>query len=196
MQNPDNSKELLKIITHAVHESSWFILYYSHEQPFRLGVYRYGASQSLIEKACLIDVYISFLMPLNDNVYHLEITGSKRLPDWSEEERLGKRSSSWGKAKILILGWWEEGEVFIGFDHTFHAEALESGISFQIDEETLLRAKSQSLTTHRRGKEEIAIAFIPSSFATYVELLDELHDFGRCEKDRLILEEVCAKASG
>jgi putative restriction endonuclease len=89
----------------------------------------------------------------------------------------------------LLLGWWEEGNVFAGFDIRKHETPAWSA-SIQIKEEALRAAYINGFATSDKGNEEIAIAFRKDFFVEYVRNLESLHDFGRFNEDRQVLDNV------
>jgi putative restriction endonuclease len=92
--------------------------------------------------------------------------------------------------KTLILGWWNEAEVFAGFDFNKHSDFLGSSPSIQIREESLRNAHIKGFFPCNKGNQEIAIAFKPNFFVEYVKNLESLHSFGNSEGDFKILEAV------
>src|SRR3712207_2991413 len=108
---PHRKHELLQHVTRAVTDSGWSVIYLASTDvhPFRLQIYRDDESYNL-------RVYIWRLthgggVARPQNEYRIQITGIDRFEQSPTE-------------KTLILGWWEEVEVFAGFDVRRHAGSL------------------------------------------------------------------------
>lgn len=92
--------------------------------------------------------------------------------------------------KVLILGWWDEGDVFAGFDWKYHVGRLGNSPSIQIREEGLRKAVLDGIGAIDKGNGEIAIAFRPEFFGDYMSNMKPLHGFGDSPKDLFLLEEA------
>ena len=112
-----------------------------------------------------------------DDEWRIQVTGIGQF-----EEELD--------AKTLILGWQHEKGVFVGFDFGRHRNPLGSSPSIQIREEALDRAALRGFAPHRRGNEELAVAFLPGLLAQYVENLEALHGCGQESNEFEILEQI------
>jgi len=148
-------------------------LYVSRSHPFKLNVY--NESQRY-----LLKIYIwnlshggGYMRPHNE--YRIQVKVDKI------EREIGYVT--------LLLGWWEEGNVFAGFDIRKH-EIPAWSASIQIKEEALRAAYINGFATSDKGNEEIAIAFRKDFFVEYVRNLESLHDFGRFSEDRQVLDNV------
>ncbi|WP_447972815.1 HNH endonuclease [Nitrospira sp. Kam-Ns4a] len=113
--------------------------------------------------------------PLDE--YRIQITGVARF----EPEPGGK---------TLILGWWDEAEVFAGFDYRKHSGLLGASPSIQIREAFLRDAYQRGFSPCDKGNREVAIAFKPSFFCEYVRSLENLHDAGKVKTDLDVLKAV------
>lgn len=91
--------------------------------------------------------------------------------------------------KTLILGWSQEYEVFAGFDHSKHQSPGRS-TSIQIKADALERAYLYGIAAYDKGNNEIAIAFKPDFFTSYVADLEKLHDLGDTPEDTSILNQI------
>lgn len=138
--------DLLDIIIQGIRDNEWNVLYLSDPKfhPFRLKIYHQEESYS-------VRVYIWNLThgggvkrPASE--YRIQITGVEKF----ESEPNGR---------TLILGWWKEGDVFVGFDYDKHNELLGASPSFQVREEALRKAHIQGIAFWEKGNQEIAIAF-------------------------------------
>lgn len=168
---------MLEIILQAVRDDGWNILYLSDPKfhPFRLKIYNETESYN-------IRIYIWNLThgggkarPADE--YRVQITGVNQF-----DQEMG--------GKTLILGWWNEGEVFAGFDFNKHTGVLGFSPSIQIREEALRKAYVKGISPWTKENQEIAIAFRPDFFVEYVKNLESLHSFGESASDLEILSEV------
>lgn len=171
--------ELLDRIVQAVNDDGWNVLYVSdaHYHPFVLKIYRGNESH-------IIRVYIWNLThgggaARAKDEYRIQITGV----DIFQPQPQGK---------TIILGWWNEGEVFAGFDFNKHTDPLGFSPSIQIKESALRKAYLNDFAPWTKDNEEIAIAFRPDFFVEYVRNLESLHSFGESAQDLEVLEEVLA----
>jgi putative restriction endonuclease len=175
---PRRSKaELLEIIKKAIIDDGWNLFYLANPRihPFRIKVFTETESINL-------RIYIWNLThgggqhrPADE--YRIQITGITRF----EAEPGGK---------TLILGWWEEAEVFAAFDFTRHSGHLGYSPSIQIREEALRRAVINGFAPWQKESGEIAIAFRPDFFMEYVKNLESLHSFDQNARDFQVLEEA------
>ncbi len=136
--------DLLEILVQAIHDSNWNVLYVSsiHQHPFLLRVYK-------DERSYLLRIYIwhlthggGFRRPIDE--FRIQITGIKGFDSFPDE-------------KTLILGWWNKGEVFAGFDYSKHRGLLGASPSIQIREEALRKAYINGMASHNKGNKEIEL---------------------------------------
>lgn len=97
--------------------------------------------------------------------------------------------------KTVILGYWDNEEVFAGFDLNFHSGVLGGSPSLQIGEDALLGAKRHKFAVHEKGNGELAIAFTPDFIGTYVENLASLHATGGIPAEVGLLNRIAADPS-
>lgn len=168
---------LLEIIIQAIKDDGWNVLYLSNDHPFRLKIFRDNESYQ-------VRIYIWNLThgggaarPTDE--YRIQITGLT-------EDRFLQLPGE----KTIILGWWNEAEVFAGFDYSKHSGRLGASPSIQIREEALRRAHQNTFAPWRKDNEEIAIAFKPEFIVEYIKNLTSLHSFGESEEVLEVLEEV------
>src|SRR3990170_6428482 len=93
--------ELLQVVVRSVRQAGWRVLYVSDQYPFRFQIYHEDQSYR-------VRVYIWNLThgggPARPTYeYRIQITPINQF-----EPEIG--------GKTLILGWWQEAEVFAGFD--------------------------------------------------------------------------------
>lgn len=167
--------DLLEIILESARECGWNYFFESDPayHPFTIRFYRE-------EKIIRCRIYIWNLthgggQARPDDEYRIQITGVDRF-----EKEEGE--------KVLILGWWDEGEVFAGFDYNHHSDDLGYSPSFQIRQEPLRKAYINGLAPYFKGNDEIAVAFRQDFFMDYVEDMEKIHGFGESETDVEILE--------
>lgn len=169
--------DLLDNVVQSINDCGWNVLYVGDisSHPFLLKVYNNGESY-------LLRIYIWNLThgggaarPKEE--YRIQITGANHFENHKGE-------------KTLILGWWGEVGVFAGFDYTKHIGKLGFSPSMQIREEYLRKALINGFSPCDKGNNEIAIAFRPDFFMSYVQSLEQLHGFGTSKKDFKVLETV------
>ncbi|MDQ3707504.1 MAG: HNH endonuclease [Chloroflexota bacterium] len=157
--------ELLSRIDDAIRAAGWSVLHVStasSRHPFDLGVYQ--ADQSLSVRIYVWNVTHGGGEKRPKDEYRIQLKGTKLEP------RKGFES--------LLLGWWEEQQVFIGWDFTMHSGALGKSPSVQVRGETVRNAILNGIAFQDRGNREIVVAFRPELFVEYIRYLNELHQFG------------------
>lgn len=173
-----SKSQLLDKIIYSISYDDWnyFFLSDPKTHPFRLKVFKENESYN-------VRIYIWNLThgggarrPVDE--YRIQIT-----------PRIERFESEMG-GKTLILGWWEEGEVFAGFDITKHSGILGYSPSIQIREEALRKAYINGFSPWKKESGEIAISFKPDFFVEYIRNLESLHSFGESVTDFEVLEEV------
>ena len=172
--------DLLDVIVQSIYDSGWNVLYVDNisSHPFLLKIYNN-------EESYLLRIYIWNLThgggaarPKDE--YRIQITGTDHF-----EQQVGE--------KTLILGWWSDVGVFASFDYSKHTGKLGFSPSIQIREEYLRKALINGFSPCDKGNNEIAIAFRPDFFISYVQSLEQLHGFGTSKKDFNVLETVSNK---
>jgi len=108
--------------------------------------------------------------------FQIQITGTKSF-------------SLTPREKTLILGWWREAGVFVGFDVKKHLGKLGSSYSLQVPENLLHEAYLNGFHPYYRNKEAL-IAFTPDFFTEYIKKLETLHDFGQLSQDPTALSQI------
>lgn len=175
---PLRKPALLSIITSSIAECEWNTLYLSdtRHHPFKLQIYNNDKSYRIL-------IYIWNITP----------GGRKRPVDEYRIQPTGlynNRFASEPNTKTLILGWWEDGEVFAGWDYQKHTGILGKSSSFQIREQYLRDAYEFGFSAYNKGNEEVAIAFKPNFFIEYIKSLESLHSFVESEEDLSVLESI------
>lgn len=170
-----SKSEMLDRILRAVRASGWGSIVLSDSHPFRVSLVRN-------EARCMVLCYIWNLThggyPRDPNELRIQVTGVERF---RVEEG----------TKTLVLGWSEDDRMFAGFDVRKHLISMKGrSPSFQIRRETLAAAATQGFSPQIRGNEEIAIAFRPDFFATYVQELECLHGTAEHAEDLRVLQRI------
>lgn len=168
---------LLGLIIQALYDDGWNVIYLNDPEfhPFVLRIYKGSLKFDL-------RIYVWNLTHGGGaaraaDEYRIQITGV----DQFESQQRGQ---------TVILGWWEEGGVFAGFDFNFHSETLGSSPSIQIKEEALRSAYVNGFATWEKDNNEIAIAFRPDFLGEYIKNLGGLHSFGQSDNDLEVLDET------
>ena len=169
--------DLLNRVIEAIIDDGWNVIYLGdiNFHPFKIRMYKNEESHDLC-------IYIWNLThgggaqrPANE--YRVQITGVSQFSRLPNE-------------KTLILGWWNDGEVFAGFDYDKHSGVLGASPSIQIREQALRQAYTNGFSAWKKDNEEIAIGFRPDFFTEYVRNLESLHSFGESDNDFEVLEEL------
>lgn len=167
---------ILERLVEAVHASGWNVLYNmrASDRPFKLHLYK--GSESL-----LLRVYIwnishggGYARPTDEYRIQVHVPRFESEPDW----------------KVLILGWWEDGKVFAGFDFSKHQGYLGKSPSLQIKLNALEQAAINGIAPSTKGNREIAIAFRPELLIEYAKYSEQFHSFGASNSDVVILETI------
>ncbi len=173
-----SKSQLLDAVLEGCHDAGWRALLVERHHPFLIRLYNDEESYS-------VRVYVWNLThgggrarPADE--YRIQVTGI--------DTGIGFIAS--GAEKILVLGWWDDAEVFAGFDVTKHTGSLGSSPSIQIREEALRLATIRGIATHDKGNDEIAVAFKPNLLPAYVRDLERLHGLGDSPTAREALESV------
>lgn len=165
-------RDLNEKIIEAVEQCGWSILYANtmDESPFKIRIYDGRDTYSL-------SIYMWSLThgggPRNPDEYRIQV----HVPQFLSAPGF----------QTLILGWWDLGKVFAGFDFTKHNGLLGYSSSIQIGLPALRDASVDGLAAHDKGNGEIAIAFRSDYFVTYVSSLADLHAFGPTAQDVALL---------
>lgn len=168
---------LLDRLTRDLLVGGWNYLITSRQHPFELLIYRGGESYRA-------RIYIW-------NVTH---GGASRDPS---EYRIQITSgvtqfSTASVNRTLVLGWWDSGGVYAGWDVSKHLQPLGASPSLQIHEDTLRRAAVDRLATYRKENDEIAVAFASSFLGEYVAQVPDLHAMADSDNDLAALANVIA----
>ncbi len=168
---------LLDRVVEAVRACGWDVLILSSrdDHPFALSVFKGDTKVSLL-------VYVWNLtyggFPRDPNEFRIQVTGVGQI-----ELREG-----W---KTLLLGWSDDLRVFAGFDATKHQISMSGrSPSIQIKRNTLEKAIRDGFAPQARDNQEIAIAFRPDFFTSYVLGASELHQTSAAVLETKALERI------
>lgn len=167
--------DLLARFEEAVRLSGWNLLYLSKgTHPARYRVFQDG-------QAVTVCVFIWNITHggkgRGAGEYRIQVTGIDEIKPESG-------------ARNLILGWWEDVEVFAGWDIRQHAGDVSSSPSMQVSEAALRQALITGFASYLNQKRETAIAFRPDFMGAYIEFLEPLHDSGTVPKEAAILTRI------
>lgn len=175
-----SKRQLLNLVERAIRDSGWGILHLSaqNQHPARYQIYRQN-------KGFRIKVYIWNVSHGGGagraaNEYRIQITGVTNEDGFPEivPETNGK---------TLILGWWDEIGIFVGFDFKKRGGLLGASPSIQVSENALRKAHLGGFSPHNKGNGELAIAFRPNFISEYIENLEILH---RCGESPAAIEKL------
>lgn len=96
----------------------------------------------------------------------------------------------------VILGWWEDLQVFAAFDFQKHHRRLGKSPSIQIRLETLQRANTDGLSFGDKGNQELAFGVRPDMLAVYLAAAEALHKFGINKSDLKALKNLTGQTLG
>lgn len=173
--------QLLQEVEEAFRSGGWNVLYLPSDMvhPARYRVYREDVSFTV--RVYIWNITHGGGAARAAGEYRIQITG---LTENHFEQEIG--------GKTLILGWWDNEEIFAGFDYRLHSGLLGGSPSFQIGLPALQSAIVNRFAAHAKGNGEIAIAFKPDFLGTYVEYLEGLHDTGAAPQEVAVLNQIAA----
>jgi putative restriction endonuclease len=172
-----NKQALLDRISRALGDGDWESLYLSAEHPFLLRVFNR-------DTAFTVRIYVWNITHGGGearaaNEYRIQVTGVTQF-------------STAGVDRTIVLGWWDAGQVFAGWDVAKHLGPLGASPSLQVHEETLRQAAAARVATQRKANDEIVIAFEPRFLGEYVAQLSSLHTLATSTDDLGLLTEAIA----
>ena len=158
---------LLRHVERSLEISGWSVL---HLTPPGVHPARYRITRG--EHSLVFTVYIWNIThgggPRSRSEYRIQITGlvpHQIVPD--------------PQGGTLILGYWDKGGTFAGFDYTSHRKPLGGSPSLQVGRDALIGAKRTGFAIHEKQTGELVIAFRPDFLSTYVEHHRSLHASGK-----------------
>lgn len=162
-----NKEELFAKVSQTIKDNGWEVSSSTDisQQPVRFEVSKGDINQ-------ILRIYIWNLshggLGRAENEYRIQV----------KVDRFEEESNS----KALILGYWDEENVFAGFDISKHVGKPGWSASMQIKKEILLEAKKNKVAVYAKENGEIAIAFRPDFFMDYVNDSNDLHSTGILNK--------------
>lgn len=170
-------QQLLGRVVRAIEEGGRSVLIEEARHPF---VLRIQANEGFVR----VRVYVWNVThgggaARSADEYRVQVTGVSRL-DTS------------GVSRTLVLGWWEDGEVFAAWDALKHRGQLGASPSLQVNQDCLRRASLDQVSSQEKGNREIVVAFAPAFLATYLELQNELHGLGSSRRDLKLFHRIVA----
>jgi putative restriction endonuclease len=175
MPNRISKGAMLDRVVAGVRASGWDCIVLSESHPFRLTIFQSETRHTVL---CYVWNLTHGGYPRDPNELRIQVTGVNRF---RVEEA----------TKTLVLGWSEDDRMFAGFDVTKHLISMAGrSPSFQIRRETINAAATQGFSPQTRGNQEIAIAFRPDFFATYVNELERLHGTAHHAEDLKLLQKI------
>jgi putative restriction endonuclease len=169
-----DKKELLYIISQAVFDCGWNIIYLSENHPFKIRIF--NEKETYLVKIIIYNITHGGGSKRSVNEYRIQM----KEPNLLQEDGY----------KTLILGYYSKLSVFAGWDLQKHLGTPGYSSSFQIRGENLEIASISGFSPCNKENEEIAIAFRPDMFVEYIRNLEILHTFGKSQKDFSILNEI------
>ncbi len=162
-----NKEELFHKVVKAIKRNGWEIKTKSDilQQPVRLEIFKNDISQ-------LLRVYI----------WNLSHGGKGRAENEFRIQVKVNRFEEESNSKALILGYWDDKDVFAGFDIRKHIGQPAWSASMQIKKEILEQAINAKVAAHKKDNGEIVVAFRPDFFIDYVNDSSEIHSTGNLQK--------------
>ena len=169
-----SKSQLLEQIVRAVRLCGWEVHYASYPptHPFHLIIHKDDQVEDVL-------VYIW-------NITH---GGAHRAADEYRIQITGVMTIDiLAGVKTLLLGYWDANDVFAGWDARSYTGQIGSSPSLQIREQYLLSAHVDEIVPCPKDNAEVAIAFAPESFVTYVRSLEELHSAGSATEQNVVIQ--------
>lgn len=162
-----NRTQLFEKVKEAIQNNGWKIDKHTDldEQPVRFEI-------SNNEDKRILRVYI----------WNLTHGGASRPENEYRIQVKADRFEEESNSKTLILGYWDEKNVFAGFDISKHIGKPGWSASMQIKKEVLEEANENDVAVYAKGNGEIAVAFRPDFFMNYVNDSFDIHTTGNLNK--------------
>ena len=173
MPSIHSKQKLLYLVSQAVFDCGWNILFLNHEHPYQVRIF--DDKESYLVKIIIYNISHGGGYKRSINEYRIQV----KVPIIELDKSY----------KTLILGYYDLLKVFAAWDASKH-HAPGYSASFQIREANLIQASLTGFSPCNKGNGEIAVAFKPEFFVEYVRHLDTLHSFGQSSDDFSILEET------
>jgi putative restriction endonuclease len=180
-----SKQQLLECVEEGFRNGGWNLLYVSNpgDHPARYRVYR-------DENGFTVRVYVWNVSHGGGTAraadeFRIQVTG---IPNNTFLPEIG--------CKTLILGWWENDEIFAGFDYRKHSAHLGFSPSFQVGKAALQAAVADRFAAHRKATGELVITFQPDFIGTYAQNLEALHDTGEVPAEVVLLGRIATAPAG
>ena len=162
-----SKEQLYQKVAEAIKDCGWSVTSESDksQQPVRIEIAKGGNTN-------ILRIYI----------WNLTHGGKSRPENEFRIQVMVDRFEEESNSKTLILGYWDEKSVFVGFDVSKHIGKPGWSASMQIKREYLEEALTNKVAAYSKENGEIAIAFSPKFFMQYVEDNFELHSTGNVNK--------------
>lgn len=175
MLKPFSKSELLHVVSQAVFDCGWEMIYIDENHPFKIRIFNDTESY-----------------PIRIIIYNISHGGNTRSSDEYRIQIKVQNLENERDYKTLILGYDRSLNVFAAWDSSKHPNPAYSS-SFQIRHENLQQASFSGFSPCFKENKEIAVAFKPDFFVEYVRNMEILHTFGESVHDFDILAEVTEK---
>ena len=175
--------------------------------------YRKAYNSNIVEAVQLCGWNVLFLSSIYDSPFNVRIFNDDEshnlsIYGWGLTHGGGNRSKEEYRIQVhveqfqlmpnfktLVLGWWQDVEIFAGFDVRKHLGQLGYSPSIQVRRDALQKAALNGVATHSKENQEIVVTFRPDFFVDYVRNIEDLHNFGESTQDLEELETVIQKTT-
>lgn len=120
-----------------------------------------------------------FEEPLIVRIYAWNAThggGAARAVDEYRIQLTGSMPQGASNEVLVIVGWSQAHEVYVGWDPRFHDHRNSASPSLQVREEIMIRASSQGIAAGVRSSGDVVVSFRAELLAAYCMNVRELHD--------------------
>lgn len=177
--------QLLERVSDAIRSSGWQVIYENDDHPARLLAFNGSQRRPLLIYIWRVTVGGPVgVRPKGE--FRIQLTGV--TPPF-------QRSTDF---QTLLLGYFEEEDVFVGFDVSRRPQMWGSSPSVQVRYSAIQDAKVRGFGFYRRqtaSNAELAIAFRPDAIMDYVVRQSELHLFADDPGATRSLEDAAERAS-
>lgn len=181
---PLRKPALFKLFEDSVRASGWSFLKLSGAQSHPGSYQVFSGDQGWRVRVYIWNLTFGGRVTLPDEK-RIQVTG---LPEPAGSQQFIPETGG----KTLILGWWDDLEIFAGFDIAYHSEPLGKSPSIQIRQGALESAHVNGMACYFRGKDEIAVAIKPEFMGVYLSNMEDLHACGSSEEALDLLNQLCA----
>jgi putative restriction endonuclease len=116
---------------------------------------------------------------------------NRPLDEWRiQPTNIGNQFQHEPNGATVILGWWDLGGVFTGYDYRFHTAPIGGSSSIQVRRHALDAAADNGMAVFNRGNGELAILFRPEFMGTYLSQMLALHEAGVAPAEVALIEQI------